>query len=369
MLLRFLLLYFVVDSSSFPIRILNSELLLQRQSGPLFAEIDLKSVSAIESLNDLIGASVAMAVDGEVCKTYTEPIAEIQFELTPQCLRSESFTFSLVVQLSSGLVLTSTPFHVPKQDITMVDKTEGGMIDAALFSDKDETRITLVLPLLLNDIPRSFILIESLKALDNTVVKEMLVFTPTKELEAVESLLTGPLQGLSFPATVHADAELLGNADTTGAYPYAIQMSLKLLVHRLVSTSFYLTLDADVILLRSFKLSDIVDSDGRVLYHHENRSETHSWWWDGSEAFLGLPSRPSSQQSAEGFSVTPAFLSTLGVELVFEMIKNAAHVAGHDQDPVGWWVRGFGRSGVVWSEYTLYATVLHHHQVLLSLVI
>jgi hypothetical protein len=49
---------------------------------------------------------------------------------------------------------------------------------------------------------------------------------------------------------------------------YALQMMLKLLVAQTVHTDFYVTLDADVMLLRGFAFEHLV-RDGRGLYHPE----------------------------------------------------------------------------------------------------
>eukprot|EP00600_Ochromonadales_sp_CCMP1393_P018351 CAMPEP_0175020908 /NCGR_PEP_ID=MMETSP0005-20121125/14405_1 /TAXON_ID=420556 /ORGANISM="Ochromonas sp., Strain CCMP1393" /LENGTH=301 /DNA_ID=CAMNT_0016278867 /DNA_START=1 /DNA_END=907 /DNA_ORIENTATION=+ len=134
-------------------------------------------------------------------------------------------------------------------------------------------------------------------------------------------------------------------------------MAIKLLAARVVKTRYYLTLDADVVLLRPFELSNILpltveaapftdakeEIDGkhikshsvtqetqeedsylrsasyRALYHFEERS-VHANWWEGSEQMLDVDAGTSwdinsgnnIQSQIQGFGVTPAILSTYG---------------------------------------------------------
>jgi hypothetical protein len=296
-------------------------------------------------------------------------------------MRKEAFVFSVLVQLRGGVVIPSTPLHVAAAPDSMRLQSIGSPVDAQgnyikgigkdedEDADEDEERITLVLPLVFNDVPRSFILLTSLAILDSNLVKELLIFSPTRDLVAVQALLEGPIARLSFPVRVHPDSALLGSTRVDSAYPYAIQMSLKLLVHSMVTTPFYMTLDADVILLRKFHYADIVDDEGRALYHHESRAEVHGWWWDGSESVLGVEGGSVEERAQQGFGVTPALLSTRGADLTVEMLAVAAAKA-NDQSSVTdkpsvleWWINAFGKNDVVWSEYTLYAVTLHHHKV------
>jgi hypothetical protein len=368
--------------NSFGLEVHNPELLLQRETGQrLLVHFDFVGHPLVTTEDDLLRANVSMALNGTICQNYPGSLADIQFVVSSRCLPRESFWFSVVVQLASGATLSSTAVYIPPQH-------------PASGAESAE-QITLVLPLVFNDVARSFILLTSLAALDGSLVRELLVFAPSRDVAAVQALLEGPVGRLGFPVTVHTDAVLLGSANVTGAYSYAIQMSLKLLVHRLVSTAFYLTLDADVILLRGFSYADIVDSRGRALYHHESRAEVHGWWWEGSERVLGLDansggsSSSSSSRDKQGFGVTPALLSTRGAELALNMLAAASEAGtvagggpeggaetaggrsvGTNGETVGsereWmerWLNSFGRDGVVWSEYTLYALAMHHHEV------
>mmetsp|Transcript_19257 Transcript_19257/g.27564 ORF Transcript_19257/g.27564 Transcript_19257/m.27564 type:complete len:248 (+) Transcript_19257:713-1456(+) len=173
-------------------------------------------------------------------------------------------------------------------------------------------------------------------------------------------------------------------------------MAIKLLVAKMITTDFYLTLDADVILLRPFDLSYIIhQSSNRAIYRYESRS-VHEHWWRGSESFLKIRNFPSSSQSMIGFGVTPAVLSTFGSLLALGRIQqlycpvNIAsnstsefHIAV-DSDPflinsevnntMTWkdytcsayldhWLNNFGHHDNVWSEYTIYRLTLEYYEV------
>ena len=191
-----------------------------------------------------------------------------------------------------------------------------------------------------------------------------------------------------------------------------------------------MTLDADVVLLRSFNLDEIladtadiqiskessignndnnnkiIDVRKKAIYEYENRYLAHPHWWVGSEKLLNITSRSPEKQ---GFGVTPALLSTYGSLLTLAAVEEAM-LLGLEKDYPGTciscsgdivsneesrkkeshlfhdevahecsvsgdscrnlqvevesrWLDGFGRDGVLWSEYTLYRIVLDHYQV------
>jgi len=166
-----------------------------------------------------------------------------------------------------------------------------------------------------------------------------------------------------FPVRVISELTLFDFHDRdilSDAYGYAIQMALKLLVSKIVKTEFYLTLDADLILLEPTKLASILlnqinrsensakecSADNtsncatninaaaniRAIYEDESRS-VHNNWWSGSSSLLGLDSSnngtrmhlPPTVHSLEknaGFSVTPAILSTYGSLVTLADIKS-----------------------------------------------
>ena len=196
-----------------------------------------------------------------------------------------------------------------------------------------------MLPLYLDDLPRASLLLFSIqKNIDKKnegLVSKMLIVVPDSQHGIILSSLKGYSDFLSFPIDIIRESilferptEKLQNVDG-----YILQMSIKLLIAKLVDTPFYMTLDADVIMLRNFAYRDIVfienndvdDDDGcddeywenpRALFHNEGR-EVHPHWWEGSERLMGV--EPSADRSFLGFGVTPALLSTFGI-CVYECV-------------------------------------------------
>jgi hypothetical protein len=234
--------------------------------------------------------------------------------------------------------------------------------------------LTLVATLVLDDLPRFIVLMRSLQQIGwapsgasgrgdaVSHIDRLLVIVPDAEAEYLRIALTGFAKLLGFPVEVLAESNLLPPGEY---YPYAAQMAIKLLVARVVTTPFYITLDADVVLLRDFNVSELLkpisSSESKEIlggvYIPESRYAFHPDWWAGSEAFLGLPL--SRNHGTQGFGVTPAVLSTFGALQVVERVREAL---GSSEDFVLRWLMSFGRDAL-WSEYTLYRVVLDDMQV------
>ena len=156
-------------------------------------------------------------------------------------------------------------------------------------------------------------------------------------------------------------------------------MAIKLLASKYVTTDFYMTLDADIVLLQPFNLSQIINHQGKAIYENEARS-VHQHWWEGSERFLQVPlSVNRTEKDSSGFGVTPALLSTYGSLLTLGRIQQLyglgreasvnshGFLASSNQHCKGsyldTWIDGFGHDGIIWSEYTLYRVALDYYQV------
>lgn len=134
---------------------------------------------------------------------------------------------------------------------------------SALIAHETETpRVTLVLPLTLVDVSRSLLLLKSLRKFEAETIRELLVFVPDSQYDVIYPLSTADLE-LNFPIRVIKESILFSNMDVYArvvamASPYAIQMSVKLLASRLISTAYYLTLDADCLLLTPWKYTSSI---------------------------------------------------------------------------------------------------------------
>eukprot|EP01036_Dinobryon_divergens_P027144 gene27144-35868_t len=264
-------------------------------------------------------------------------------------------------------------------------------IDAYHLSETStSSKITLVLPLTLDDISRFLILINSLCKISDDEVEELLIFVPEKQFNILNSTIKGASNQVRFPCNVFSEQILFEGKyhikPTT--FTYGLQMAIKLLAAKMVTTDFYLTLDADVVLLQPFTMAQIVHRR-RAIYENEPRS-VHPHWWAGSEKFLQVPSSDHDESDVEiddrGFGVTPSLLSTYGSLLTIGKIQqlycpsenpttyvtttargvtltSSSNVVSDCSNFMDHWIDGFGHDGVVWSEYTLYRVVLDYFQV------
>lgn len=348
---------------------------------------------------------LCLTVNGKEC-TCCDDFLEAGIRLESKCTSDAAHWFAVTLTSkaaiavgtdSQSISVTSYPIHVPPI-------ADGFTSEAVSTVDT----ITLVLPLTLDDLSRSAVLFNSLQPTRPGVVWEMLIFVPDHQHTILDTALMGFQKTLPFPVRVMKESILFRRKQPSKAVPYAIQMAIKLLAAQIVTTEFYLTLDADVVLLRPFHTSDIIlvtyTDDGRrrprALYEHEGRFLHHPHWWEGSERLLGMPSKYPLRQ---GYGVTPALMSTFGSLLTVASVetalatnvqqrglqKDAQCVAAADMAAGGGregnetglvcsggiddkdiseaaealWLDQFGLHDQIWSEYTLYRVALDHFQV------
>ena len=319
-------------------------------------------------------------------------------------------------KISSDLELNTETFlgqtiYVPKKD----SKKE-------IYSDNDN-KITLVLPLTARDLERAHILFNSLfHAGSLEIVAELIVMFPDKDLSKITIKMEQYREIFIFPITLIQESTLFEDSSVLSRRyePYCLQMALKLLVAKRVHTNYYLTLDADVIMLKdpSFKQlfpqtflsgqpmnANEVDLNmqtntnvkkfqyviHRALYENESR-RVHSDWWIASARMLGLVGSKNRNNEAEkskdnemvqneailtgdGFSVTPALLSTYGSLLVLNRVRknfisttatppttisilNDVNQNALEESAL---LDAFYNPSTRWSEYTIYRLGLDSH--------
>ncbi len=257
--------------------------------------------------------------------------------------------------------------------------------------------LTLVLLLTLDDLSRASLLALTLRSISSGSIYELVVITPDEQSQIIHLAFASLLQG-AMPVRVIPESKLFMNPAAfldTKAHSYAIQMALKLLVSRALKTAFYITLDADVLLLKPARIQEAVRISSREvqgfdessmlyfnttagIYEDEPRG-VHAEWWTGAARFLDLPADENvlNSEAGAGFSVTPAVLSTLGSRLVLQEIVEAqwrCHGDPLDQGRAELsWIESLGTPSplctgttaqlqpnaiVIWSEYTLYRLAL-----------
>lgn len=273
----------------------------------------------------LLGGQLCMSVNATVCYCYDGSIDSLRIFLPPSCALPPPYYLSFVIYVDE-ISVVSAPLHVSR--------------------NPPSHSLTLVLPLTLSDIARCSLLLLSLQNVDASSIAELIVITPDLQLSAISAMLSSHL--VPFPIRCIPESSLISDYLSLVTYPYAIQMALKLLVSNIVSTPFYITLDADVIFLHN--LTSLI-TNNKAIYQHEDQA-VHPSWWSGSQHLLQLPSLDANS----GISVTPVIMSTFGSLLT---LRHMEHLYGKSYQLL--WLNSFGR--VLWSEYTMYRLSLDYYKV------
>jgi len=183
---------------------------------------------------------------------------------------------------------------------------------------------------------------------DPAFVCRLTIVVPQADLDAAAALAAGcvvPVEIISETALLPTDK--IGDIPRRGWF---VQQMLKLAFCRLCSTPFYVTLDADVFLIKP--LNESVFQDGLAPAHYEPVS-AHPGWWEASAKTLDFELTAKAFNEAQAFGVTPAFLKT---GIVWSMLDRLDTLSGGD------WVQYLcARTSLqnnCWTEYSLYWTYL-----------
>lgn len=389
-----------------------------QQAIPFALHFDSVFLSAEEVNN----SKLCTLVDGDVCYCFDSYFRDIEFSLTPPCLARISQSCSASDPECDYWIAIQLTFPAKQREngFQLHSNFTRRIVSSALhITSRIQTndRITLILPLTLDDLSRAAVLFHTLQYIPADTVQELLIFTPDSQHLLISSAVQGIVSNMRihFTTKIYPESVLFtgGQQTVANAYPYAVQMAVKLLAARLVHTPFYITLDADIVLLRPFSLQHLLSRDSkRAVYHFEERA-VHEHWWRGSELILNVSAATSyaysswqesaqcvvnghgcrqtgqDQNTVQGFGVTPAILSTHGslltIAYIFRQLADSspahsvpavdAHLGVFERGERQW-LQGFGRpydgdpTGrdiTLWSEYTLYRVVLDHLEVSLSL--
>lgn len=325
---------------------------------------------------------IGVMINGSLCHLYPEKWYLVRVYLPQQCVHEDSFWFSVYLEIpidhpsGTAEVPIDRENHITRKYAVSVPIYIPSLIDINKGLESDiYLKITLVLPLTFDDVSRAYLLLDSLQQLSHEVIKELIVLSPDIEYPHIANLLSYFRSVLPFPMRILPDSYLLPNIPRN-IYPYAIQMALKILVSSIVSTSAYITLDSDLLLIHPFNITQVLSNNGihiRALYEYEPRDH-HAAWWDGSQRFLQIPMNyfTNLEIQSQAFSVTPAILTVYGSMLLL----NKIHQNHLEQVPptyfesnnstgnqsIANWISTFG-TDQVWSEYTLYRIILDYYHV------
>lgn len=314
--------------------------------------LDLKTPSTI-----LSKACIFINVTKCSCTTSFKDLQSFNMDLPQQCLLSNAsfwFTVQIFNLTNPGIPsVSSKPIFIPS--------LRGSLINT-------NTPITLVLCLTVSDLLRADVLMMSLlvqhQSLSNSpsIVHEMLVIVPDNEALEISKHFTNEniVTRLRFQTIIVPESALFDNGGNSLFIrsKYALQMALKLLASKLIHTPYFITLDADVVLLRPLKIELILNQNGQGYYQPEARS-IHLDWWLNSSMLLGL--QDQFDPNGLGFGVTPAVMSTYGGLEVIEALNQRFLDFPFDAKSV-FVTKLLSLYGVApqlrWTEYTIYRLVL-----------
>lgn len=212
-----------------------------------------------------------------------------------------------------------------------------------------------------DDLNRTSILFKSLeKFAEPGLFSEFYVVVPANEVELVTKAFA---RWQHLPIIVIAEDELLPELKK---YPkmrgWRKQQLVKIAIANRMTSSFYLTFDADVICLKPVSEQQLI-IDGKALLQYEPRSQ-HPKWWKSSARVLGMS--PEVGEPDVGMTVTPALMSTeLCKALMTQLSPSRGNHNWVDEicslhepsNPRNWWIGRFLK--LKWTEYSLYYLCAH----------
>ncbi len=218
------------------------------------------------------------------------------------------------------------------------------------MAETDGAPITLFVPLRVDvnrpvsDLDRFLALaLPSFRAhLDPRLVHEVLVVVPPGDVRrARKALAAAP----PFPIRVIDESVLRIDAASAGGW--IKQQIIKLAAPQVVTTPWFVTIDADVVATRSVDAEFLLPG-GRAIWEREPAG-AHFEWWVNSARVLGVPL--VLERDTLAFGVTPAVMSTEAVRSLVDAIETA--------HPGSTWSRTLAHNHAWgWTEYTLYWTHL-----------
>ena len=215
-------------------------------------------------------------------------------------------------------------------------------------------RLSAVLPLkifgldYIENLARCDILFSSLRKYAAELLVEIFVVVTAREEEVIREKLS---IWNDLPLSIINEDDLVPAFGRFGRVNgWLKQQIIKLSVADYVSTDYFLTLDADVILCKPMTATNIFVG-GKSILEAEPRC-SHPSWWVGSATMLGIP----SDLQRPGMSVTPAILS-----------RTVCRQLHHDlraRYRCDWTVALLNKPTLGWTEYTLYYLTAERHGLL-----
>jgi hypothetical protein len=218
---------------------------------------------------------------------------------------------------------------------------------------KAQQQFTLVLPFKIsgyhgaNELGRlTGILLPSLyKFMDTNAVHTFFIICKDNEVETVEAALAG--KNISIHIQVRSENTILKPETIANTKGWYIQQLVKLGVAKIITTEYYLVLDADCFLTRSFSYESLF-CDHKLITNTESWT-VHKDWWLNSLDILEM-----SVDQISNNPVIAATPQTLKTGLVRQLLDFIDEKAGH----IGWETYLSERK---FTEFSLYWLFLIRH--------
>lgn len=194
-----------------------------------------------------------------------------------------------------------------------------------------------------------------LKFGQNLHFEEFLVVTPKQDMARIEQELEP--YSAHLPLRYIDEKNLIPEAmNRKGVGGWRKQQLIKLAVSSIVRSTYYITLDADVLLKNTTSNEDLI-INGKALLQHQHKSVRPHWWKGSAETLKVDP-----EMDTLGMNVTPAILHTQTVQNLKNYLSqmegrtwiNQLLLSYHGL-PKSLWTKS-----IPWTEYSLYYLFLSH---------
>jgi len=316
------------------------DLFAVRANGGINLEISIAVERQSQYIHEVSSKVVCLYINGSTISVNCAAVTSGPGLLVPSTKWQAGRTWLHIELSANGSVyrIASAPIMVH-----ILEKIPLQLTSRAIVT-KDRPTMTMVLTLTLDDAHRALLLLGSLKEFEcreTSIIREVLVVVPDSQaiaLNVLESSHACPEISIIYESLLF-DGMLRASWNK-----YAVQMAIKLLVASHVVTNFYITLDADVIVVGRLLAEQLLPR-GKAMFVPEPRS-VHPHWWLGSSMILGLDNHSFENST---FGVTPAVLSTFGAQVATASLN-------YRFKEVDWqhvWLESWN-DGLWWSEYSLY---------------
>lgn len=220
-------------------------------------------------------------------------------------------------------------------------------------------KIDAVCPLLLKDIERFKMLHTSMKTFFNDL-STCWIITKDDEFKKISQLITDPQFCILRETELIPELKFKIRFHNRKWYK---QQLIKLGIANRVKTAFYLTLDADIILTKNLKASDLITNNRAICC--TDTTNLHPLWYTNAERVLKLKRR-----TWVSHHVTPVILNREAVLKMQQYIEGIAPFWYTKNRALRQWITGFMRRPnfktwtyyllrqIPWTEYSLYYTYL-----------